>query len=32
LVGTGVAALYFLPLMILLRKERTKRTTVEVVN
>ncbi|XGU18368.1 MFS transporter [Rhodococcus sp. 3Y1] len=32
LVGTGVAALYFLPLMILLRKERTKRTAVEVVN
>ena len=32
LVGTGVAALYFLPLIILLRKERTKRTTVEVVN
>ncbi len=32
LVGTGVAALYFLPLMILLRKERTKRTAAEVVN
>jgi DHA1 family inner membrane transport protein len=29
LVGTGFAALYFLPLMILLRKERTKRTVVD---